>query len=82
MHKPAFSNKNHLQNYGMNSLTKIGGQDELTSSNLEKDMKNINKFKRQLEGVKKYKHNEQYESSLKGRNTKLDRTQISKNSYT
>lgn len=44
-------------------------------------MKNINKFKRQLEGVKKYKHNEQYESSFKGSNTKLDRTQISKNSY-
>jgi len=27
MHKPAFSNKNHFQNYGMNSLTKIGVQD-------------------------------------------------------
>lgn len=82
MHKPVFSKKNHLQNYGINSLTKIGAQDELSSSNLEKDMKNIYKFKRQLEGVKKYKHNEQYDSSLEESIAKLDRTRISKNSYT
>ena len=63
--KPQFSNKNYLQQYGTNSLTKVGQYNNLNANNLQQDMKKINNFKRQLEGVKKYTHNDQlYESKM------------------
>lgn len=61
-HKAKFSQKNHLQQYGSNSLASIGEYKELTEDNLGRDMRNINKFKQQLEGVKKYKHGEPTQS--------------------
>ena len=57
-HKPAFSKKNYLQQYGSNSLATISEHRLLTEDNLGKDMHNIHKFKRQLEGVRKYNHGE------------------------
>jgi hypothetical protein len=42
-------------------------------------MQNIHKYRRQLDGVKKYKHDEEVEQSLKS--SQLDRTQVSKKSY-
>ena len=65
--------------YGVNSLTKIGQQDDLNTSNLQRDMQNIHRFRRQLDGTAKYKHKEEAEESLKG--SQLDRTQVSKKSY-
>jgi hypothetical protein len=59
-HQPKVGHKNYLQHYGANSLTKIGEYDSLSASNLEKEMKNVNKFKRQLDGVQKYQHNQSY----------------------
>jgi hypothetical protein len=81
LHSPKFGHKNHLQQYGANSLTKIDQSDPLSASGLEKDMRNIYKYKRQLEGVKKYRHEEladSYSSTI----SKHNKTGLSHNSLT
>lgn len=80
-HKPEFSHKNHLQSYGSHSLTQVGQYRELTQDNLERDMKNIDKFKRQLEGVPKYQHGEPTVSQATSTKSKLDNSKITQNSY-
>ena len=57
-HKPKFSHKNHLQQYGSHSLSQFNEHNHLTEDNLNNDMKNVNKFKKQIEKVHKYKHTE------------------------
>jgi hypothetical protein len=57
-HQPKVGHKNYLQHYGTNSLTRIDEYDSLSASNLEREMKDVNRFKRQLDGVQKYQRPE------------------------
>lgn len=44
-------------------------------------MKNINKFKRQIDKVNNYKHNDIIESQVSGKKSKMNETKLTHNSY-
>jgi hypothetical protein len=57
-HQPKVGHKNYLQHYGNNSLSRVDQYDSLSAANLEKELKDVHKFKRQLQGVQKYQRPE------------------------
>ena len=62
-------------------MSHLNEHNHLTEDNLNNDMKNINRFKRQIEKVQKYKHTEPSESQISSAKSQLNETRLTHNSF-